>query len=463
VWLNFEVRGKSVRIEDGKPRIVLNARDITARRQLEERLRETQRMESIGRLAGGIAHDYNNLLATILANCELMLEEVPPDPDLRASLEDILHAGRRAADLTHQLLAFGRRQVLKPTTLDIGTILRETEPRLRELLGPKISLQVKCLQGSSVEADGVQLRQVLVSLAENARDAMPRGGRLSIEAGHAVLTSAACRLRPGIKPGPYVLITVRDTGGGMSPEIAAHIFEPFFTTKGPGRNADLGLATIHGIIVQSGGGIEVESMLGHGTTFRILLPRAQGAPATSPATPPSSAALTGMATILLVEDDAAVRHITARLLKRLGYKVLTAAEPDEAVAITREHPGHIALAISDVSLPGMDGPTLVRHLREIRPGMRVVLTSGYAAETAIPGGRLDGDAVFLMKPFAIAELSQVVQHELSVDVSGHGRKGDAPIGPVNGAERPVLEVTAIVRARRNWLPERTLPLGNEAA
>jgi signal transduction histidine kinase/ActR/RegA family two-component response regulator len=415
-WRLFELVGKGVVLECGSPIIVFNGRDVTDRRRLEVQLRQTQKIESIGRLAGGIAHDFNNILAAILANCDLLREETAAAPALRAGIDEIAGAAERAASLTQQLLAFSRRQVLQPKVLELNAVVREFEAMLRRLLGSDVEWRfVPDPALGAVAVDRTQMEQVLLNLAANARDAMPEGGCLTIATTNLDVTEPMTREMPGLRAGAYVVLSVRDTGHGMDAATASHVFEPFFTTKETGHGAGLGLATVYGIVKQSGGYIAVDTTLAQGAEFRIFLPRLDQ-PVASPAPIPADQTVVpkprGNETILLVEDEPSVRKVTVRLLERLGYRTLVAERPDQALALARDMGQKIDLVISDVVMPLMRGPALVREMIALRPGLKAVLVSGYALDSSEPSVVLEAGVSFLRKPFSIGELGQLVRRQL---------------------------------------------------
>ncbi|MBR9989647.1 MAG: response regulator, partial [Gemmatimonadetes bacterium] len=371
--------------------------------QLEEKLRQTQKLEAIGKLAGGIAHDFNNLLTVITSYSELVLSELPEEAPNRADIEGIRRAADSAAALTRQLLAFGRRQVLQPRNLDLNGVVAAVESMLRRIIGERITLVFDPGQNvGTVRADPGQLEQVLMNLVVNARDAMPEGGTLRL---------ATSRLAPShAGAGDFVRLTVSDTGTGMDGDTIARAFEPFFTTKPPGEGTGLGLPTVHGIVTQSGGRIEVDSTPGDGTTFRIYLPAVDAQaqePEESPAAP--VAARTASGTILLVEDEEAVRLIVRRTLTRQGYDVVEACNGEEALRILKTRSEDIDLILTDLVMPEMGGRTLVIRVREqFTNPPPVVYMSGYAEEDALPADDFGGGDVLLEKPFTIQELLAVV-------------------------------------------------------
>ncbi len=415
-----EATSESVPDASGRPvRIIGSVQDITERRLLELQLREAQRLESIGRLAGGVAHDFNNLLTIILGFTETLLDGLPAGDARRASAEQIRAAGRRAADLTQQLLAFGRRQVFRTQVFDLNAVLVEMRAILQRLVGEQIEVVLSPDAGHClVQADRGQIEQVILNLALNARDAMPAGGRL------AIVTRT---LEPAVDghagpAGRWLQLAVSDTGTGMSPELQAHIFEPFFTTKGMGQGTGLGLATVHGIVTQTGGRIEVDSAPEAGTTFRVFLPCAAneaGREAAVPAPEPTESR--GEETVLLVEDENAVRGFIAEALRRRGYRVIEAADGDQAIDTAHGHAGVIHLLVTDLVMPGMTGRELARFMTHERPGLRVLFISGYSDERTEPRGSGDGPEAFLQKPFTPAVLARQVRQIL-----------DAP-GPAPGS------------------------------
>ena len=381
--------------------------------RLQAELFEARKLESVGRLAGGIAHDFNNILTAILGFADLSLDE-PPESDLTEYVTGIRDAAERAAGLTHQLLAFSRRQMLQPQVLAVNDVASGIESMLRRLIGEQIELKMDLGPGAGyLRADRTQLEQVILNLTLNSRDAMPAGGKLVIHTGHNHY-SPSNRLRPHeLAPGDYVTISVSDTGMGMDSETRDHIFEPFFTTKSRGRGTGLGLATTYGIIKQSEGSVIVDSEVGHGSTFRIFFPMVmREAPAVGEGAVPAGPVQAGRRTgrILLVEDEPGLRDIAQRVLARAGFEVTTAAGPDEAILAAESMTEHIDLLLSDVVMPGMRGPELAIRLRRSRPGLRVLLVSGYAEEI-VEGGR-DDSVPFLAKPFSAESLLTAVDGAL---------------------------------------------------
>jgi PAS domain S-box-containing protein len=397
-WLE----GSVYRFSDG---ISVYFRDITGRKRLEDELRQAQRIEAIGRLAGGIAHDFNNLLTVVSGCTDHLLRNLPAHAPLRRRAEDIRRAADRAAALTHQLLAFSRRQLLAPQLLDLGAVVTNIEQLLRRLIGEDIDLTIaRSGDPALVSADPGQIDQVIMNLAVNARDAMPDGGTLSIETGDIALSEAHVRRWPWILPGRYVRLAVRDTGSGMSPDERARIFEPFFTTKTAGTG--LGLSMVYGIVKQSGGHIVVESESGTGSTFEIFLPRVEGRASTPVAdhgagddTKPA-----GTETVLLAEDDDDVRTLVSEMLTESGYTVLEARDGEEALAIVRAGTRPIDALVSDVVMPRMSGPKLARALREILPDVKVLFLSGYTDTERLESGTLGPTTGFLQKPVSVTTL-----------------------------------------------------------
>ena len=383
--------------------IVNNYRDVTDRRILEEQVMMSQKMEAIGRLAGGVAHDFNNILTAIGGYSDLLLADLPPDDRRRHDVEEIHQATQRAAALTQQLLAFSRRQVLQPKVINLNALVPDIEKMLRRLIGEDILFAtVLHPRLGNVRADPGQLEQVIVNLAVNARDAMSDGGRLTIETRNVELDEAYTAEHPAVKPGRYVLLAVTDTGVGMDEETKARIFEPFFTTKVRGKGTGLGLATVYGIVQQTGGHIWPYSEPGRGTTMRVYLPRVD-APA-DPIEHPRDAApetLRGSETILVVEDEAPVRAVTRQLLERNGYTVLEAPDGAAALALVDGAAGgrHIDLLLTDVIMPGMSGRELAAQLNARRPNLRVLFMSGYTDDAVVRHGMLEPGLAYVEKPF----------------------------------------------------------------
>ncbi len=389
------------------------AENVTERRALELQLRQAQKMEAVGRLAGGVAHDFNNLLMVIKGHTELLLERVPKEDSFGRKVEQIQRAADRAAALTRQLLAFSRMQVLQPKVIDLNGVVAEMGKMLPRVIGEDIELSMRTdPQLARVKADPAQMEQVILNLAVNARDAMPKGGKLVIETSNAELDEAYARRHPPLVAGRYTLLAVSDTGMGMDAETQAHIFEPFFTTKEKGKGTGLGLATVYGVVKQSGGYIWVYSEIGHGTTFKIYLPRVDEA--ADPARPATSAAQApaGTETILLAEDERDVREIAREFLDLSGYAVLEAKDGAEALDIAARHDGPIHLLVTDMVMPGMGGRELAARLAALRPGLKVVYMSGYTEYTSPHAGETDHKGVLLTKPFTRTTLSRTVRETL---------------------------------------------------
>ena len=396
--------------------IVIKARDITDRRRLEEHLRQVQKMEAVGALAGGVAHDFNNLLTAILGYCNLMLDDVPKEDPLRQDLEEIRSAGERAAALTRQLLAFSRRQMLQPQIVDINTLVRQLEKLLHRLLSEDIVLVTALAPDlHTVKVDPASIEQVLVNLAVNSRDAMPEGGQLTIETANIELDSAYAETHVTVIPGQYVMLAVGDTGEGIDAATKARIFEPFFTTKEQGKGSGLGLATVYGIVKQSGGYIWVYSEVGHGTVFKVYFPLAESH--ASPAHEAGSDAdlkRQGWETVLLVEDEDAVRALAREVLRRHGYVVLEARHGVDALRLAERHTDDIHLMITDVVMPHMSGRELAERLCSVRPNMKVLFMSGYT-DHAVMNRALTPGSSFLQKPFTPETFARKVRQVLDAE------------------------------------------------
>jgi len=397
----------------GRDATLTLAQNVSARTALEGRLRQGQKMEAVGRLAGGVAHDFNNFLTVIGAYAELLKEDVPEGSRQAKDLDEILRASGQAHRLTRQLLAFSRQQVLKPSVMDANAAVQAMGEMLKRLIGEDVALTTRLESAMPrVRIDAGQFEQVLMNLAVNARDAMPGGGRLTIATADADLDAASALLHGFGRPGQYVTISVADTGIGMSAETRTRIFEPFFTTKASGKGTGLGLATVYGIVVQNDGQITVYSEPGIGSTFRIYLPRAEGHVEVHPAAADRERSLRGVETILLVEDEAAVRSATTDALVRFGYTVLPAPDAQEALDLIERHKGEIHLVISDIVMPGTDGPALIARLRTKRQGLKALLMSGYAGDTIARNSRFASDLPFLEKPFTVTGLARKVREVL---------------------------------------------------
>ena len=387
-------------------------------RRVEAQLHQAQKMEEIGQLAGGIAHDFNNLLTAILAYSESVLSQLPQNNPLRLEVSEIQRAGERAATLTRQLLAFGRRQVLKPQVVDLDTIVRNVEQLLGRVIGEDIELRTTTTatpppHGARVKVDVTQMEHVMLNLAVNARDAMPSGGRLTIGTEAVELHEHGPDPRAAMLPaGPYVMLTVADTGHGMDEETRARAFEPFFTTKETGKGSGLGLAMVYGIVQQSGGHVWIDSTPGEGTTVRVFLPRVTAAADATADAIPTAGPLSGHETILMVEDDELVRQISVLTLERQGYHVLVARDGAEALARAQEYQGPIHLLITDMIMPRVSGQELAESMRTLFPHLRVLYISGYTDQGPARRGVVDPDACFLQKPFMATALAAKVRETL---------------------------------------------------
>jgi two-component system, cell cycle sensor histidine kinase and response regulator CckA len=401
---------------DGHPAFLGVARDITERkksdeqqRNLERQLQQAVKMESIGILAGGVAHDFNNLLTVISGNISVARRSVDPGSDVGTCLREIDAAIASATSLTRQLLAFSRKQVIEPRPTNLGHLVSDMHKMLGRLIGEDVDLRIcTATDLDLVLVDPGLIEQAIVNLVVNARDAMPNGGKLVIETANVDLDVAYEREHPALKAGRYVMVAVSDTGAGMSEDVKAHLFEPFFTTKPKGRGTGLGLATTYGAIKQSGGDIQLYSELGRGSTFRIYLPRTLQIPKVSQSRP-SPDVPTGKETILVVEDQELVRRVAVRILTGLGYRVLDAISGEDAIGVAAGEPGRIALLLTDVVMPDMNGRDLATRLTSARPGMRVLFTSGYTENIIGQHGVLDPGINFIAKPYRAEDLGQKVR------------------------------------------------------
>ena len=400
-------------VEDGQlVRVWGTQRDVTEQRHLEEQFRQSQKMEAVGQLAGGIAHDFNNLLTAILGNTQLLLRELPPGDSMHGDVEEIRKASERAASLTRQLLAYSRRQMLQPEVLDLNVVMAEMDKMLRRLIGEHIDLvAVFAPDLGRVRADPNQIEQVIVNLAVNARDAMPDGGKLTIGTANVDLDETFAEAHLGSVPGSYAMLAVTDTGVGMDATVRAHLFEPFFTTKEVGKGTGLGLATVYGIVKQSGGYISVYSEPGHGSSFKIYLPRI-ATPAEPPAGAPKGGPAPGSETVLVVEDEPAVLALSRRALESQGYVVLAASDANAALRVVERHGGMIHLLLTDVVMPGLSGRELADRLSAQRPGIRVLYMSGYPGDAVVQHGTLPLGSAFLQKPFSPDGLARKVRDVL---------------------------------------------------
>jgi len=384
-----------------------------ALRKSEEQLRQWQRVEAIGRLAGGVAHDFNNLLMTILGCSELLLRDFDREDPRRGEVEEIRRAAQRATSLTHQLLAFGRRQVLQPRVLDLNEIVENMNRMLQRMIGEDIQFLTILSPGLwPVKVDPGQIEQVIMNLVVNARDAMPEGGRLTLETANMNLDEEYARRHISMKPGPYVMMAVTDTGCGMDAETQSHLFEPFFTTKEKGKGTGLGLSTAYGIIKQSGGNIWAYSEAGRGSTFKVYLPRSPEVVKSYKPKEIIPVPAKGTETILLVEDEEAVRTMISRVLQSSGYRVLEACQGKEAIEVCQKHQGLIHLMVTDVIMPQMSGRELAERMATVRPEMKVLFMSGYPDNAIVHHGVLDPGTAFLQKPFTLSALESKVREIL---------------------------------------------------
>jgi signal transduction histidine kinase len=389
-------------------------KEIENRRGLEEKFRQAQKMEAVGRLAGGVTHDFNNLLTVIIGTSELILAEFQQDPSTRELIEEVRRAGERAAALTRQLLAFSRKQVLAPVVLNLNALVIDLERMLGRTLGEDIQVTLVLEPAPRlVKADRGQMEQVLMNLVLNARDAMPEGGTLVIETRNVDLNESDVQSRTEIQPGPYSLLVVTDAGSGMDAQTMAHLFEPFFTTKGAGKGTGLGLATVYGIVKQGGGYIYVESAPGRGTTFKIYLPQAEETLAEG-WKPDNDTTLArgGTETILLVEDERAVRSLARRVLQARGYTVLEAENGDEAFFLCEQYAWPLHLVLTDVILPKMTGRRVAERLKLLRPALKVLFMSGHVDDALSHHGVLDAGTALLQKPFTATGLARKVREVL---------------------------------------------------
>jgi signal transduction histidine kinase len=415
---DFLVKGKLARLVPALERelreVDLRRVQETERQALEEQLRHSQKMEGIGRLAGGIAHDFNNLLTAILGYTEMVLEQIGPDKPISADLAEIQKAADRAAALTRQLLVFSRKQTLHVTALDINEVIAAIRAMMHRMIGEDIEFRVALAPGlKPVFADRVQLEQVIMNLVVNARDAMPRGGVLTIETVSTDAAAVAAAVHKPVSGGEYLRLTVADTGIGMDTETQSHIFEPFFTTKDTGKGTGLGLATVYGVVQQLNGHIAVTSEPGRGSSFHLFFPKLEGTPSATVPAPRVPAPLAQQReTVLVVEDQAAVRQLAARVLTRHGYSVLEAAGAAEALAIAENFKDTIHLVLTDVVMPTMDGPDMVAILKKMRPHIGVLYMSGYTGEALAERGAMGAADTVLEKPFTASILLQSVRAQL---------------------------------------------------
>ena len=428
-WRRVEVLGRNLLHEPGVEAVLFTSRDLSQRDELEEQLRHAQKMDAIGRLAGGVAHDFNNLLTVVKGHAQFALESMEKEDPRRAELKEVLGAAERAAALTAQLLAFSRRQVLKPKLLNLNEIVAKAERMLSRVIGEDIELSAILAEDvGRVQADPGQMEQVLVNLIVNARDAIQGGGRITIHTRDVHVHDPAAEGVRDLAPGAYVVLSVRDTGVGMKPGELAHVFEPFFTTKPAGQGTGLGLSTVYGIVKQSGGAIRVTSTPGRGATFEIFLPRVAGGATQREreATASAPRLATRQGTILVVEDEDALRSLIVRTLRREGYEVLDAETPEAALRLAHGFEGRIDLLVSDVVMPGMSGVEFAEQLRLSRPDTLVIFISGYASEEVIRRGVIESAAPFLAKPFMPNDLVALVNEVM--ERGGAQSNGDDAAG-----------------------------------
>jgi len=387
--------------------------DISQRKQLEDRLLQAQKMEAVGRLAGGVAHDFNNMLTVIAGYNRMILDDLSPLDPLRGCAEEVLKAADRAAALTRQLLAFSRRQVMQPCVMNVNATVVHTEKMLRRLIGEDVELVLSLPPDiGNIKADPNHIEQAIVNLALNARDAMPKGGRITVETANVHLDENYARTHMGVKPGDFVMVAVSDTGHGMDAETRRRLFEPFFTTKEKGKGTGLGLASVYGVVKQLGGDIWVYSEPGQGTTFKLYFPRIAETASLPAVSPAESDRAPSTETILVVEDEEAVRDLTVKILRKLGHTVLAAAGGAEAIEIAKSYSGPIALLLTDVVMPNMSGRQVADHLLKLRPDLKVLYLSGYTDNTVIHHGVLDHGVEFLPKPFSREALARKIRDVL---------------------------------------------------
>jgi PAS domain S-box-containing protein len=390
--------------------------DISRRKQLEQQLMQSQKLEAIGRLAGGVAHDFNNMLTVISGYGAMVLEELPAGDPLRGDVEEILTATDRAATLTAQLLAFSRQQRMRPRIINLNSLIADTEKMLRRLIREDIALDLILEAGlGNVKADPGQMEQAIVNLVVNSRDAMPKGGRIVVETANVFLDESYAKTHSWVQPGEFVMVAISDTGDGMDADVQRRVFEPFFTTKEQGKGTGLGLATVYGMVKQTGGDIWVYSEPGKGTTFKLYFPNVADAITASPAVMVQPT-LRGNETILVVEDEVSVRGITVKMLEQLGYLTLATGSGAEALEMSKAHSGAIHLLLTDVVMPNMNGRQLADALAGTRPDMKVLYLSGYTENVAIYLGIFDASVAFLAKPFSRDALARTMR-----DVLENGR------------------------------------------
>jgi PAS domain S-box-containing protein len=432
IWRHLTSTGRVIELEAAVHEIQYGGRkarlavllDITGRRHLEEQLRQAQKMEAVGMLAGGVAHDFNNLLTIITGYSQLILNSIGAEDPNRHSVEQIMKAGERAAALTKQLLAFSRRQVLQPRVLELNKLVTGLSTMLQRLIGEDIDLRLVLPPNlGRVSADPGQIEQVLMNLVVNARDAMPKGGVLTLETANVTLDSNYAKAHIAVRSGSYVMIAVSDTGSGMDDATKARLFEPFFTTKGSGKGTGLGLSTVFGIVKQSGGSVEVYSEQNRGTSVKVYLPRIDQ-PVVLERKESRRKTARGSETVLVVEDDEMVRTLVRETLERDGYKILDAPGPIEAQRISEQHPEPIQLLVTDVVMPKVSGRELAQLLTGKRPGMKVLYMSGYTDNAVVNSGILRKEVAFLQKPFTPQALTEKVRDVLEGDGNRTRKAGE---------------------------------------
>jgi PAS domain S-box-containing protein len=397
------------------------SRDVTEHKKLEEQFRQSQKMEAVGRLAGGVAHDFNNMMTVVIGYSEFLLSKLKKEDAEYKSVEGIMNAGKRAASLTQQLLAFSRKQVFQPHVVNLNALVTDLEKMLKRLIGEDIDLQLDLdSKLGAVRADPSQIDQIIMNLAVNARDAMPRGGKIAIETANVELDEEYARLHMEVQPGPYVMLAVSDTGSGMDKETQSRIFEPFFSTKEEGKGTGLGLSTVYGIVKQSGGNIWVYTEPGQGTTFKIYFPRIEEAAEARKQEEASDKSFRGSETILLVEDEEMVRDLAYKVLAEMGYKVLAASNGEEALQICEQHKEPIHLMLTDVVMPKMSGRELAEGSVRWYPELKVIYMSGYTDSSVIRNGMLEPGVNFVQKPFTPLSLTKKVREVLDASESQKG-------------------------------------------